>query len=179
MASSDEETDFLEAAARENAGPSTTDSPLFLAIAVVTAAIPIYLYAFIFDLPLTESLPIFFIVTAIAAYILSLAYKSVAQNIRKKLVSQRDGVVTLKSVMQETGTKGEAARSLVKKKKDEIFRDVNRESAAHSIFYNNLLFLGFTVVMGTFIFRSTPTALNYVLSVSLSAALLTVTSTAV
>jgi len=176
MASSDEETELLESFARSNVGPSSQERTFYFFVSLATVCVPIYLYITIFDLNLDDYLPIFLVVSIGSAYIMSLAYRNTAFSLKNRLVNTRDSQVSVRSISQETGTKGDAARNLAQKKRGEIINNSSRESTAFAIFYNNSFFLLSTVVLAFYIFGSTPAPVNYVLSVSLSSALLSLSS---
>jgi len=177
MASSDEETDTVIAAfTKQNTTVNSQEKTLFYVTSFITVLVPIYMFIFIFDVDLWTYLGLFSVVSVGSAVALSYSYQNIASSLKMKLESQREGLITLRSVEQEAKTKGEKPNSLVKKKKEHIAKLTTTESLAFSIFYNNSFFLLATVVLSNYIFGSTPAPINYVLSVSLSSALLSFTS---
>jgi len=164
MASSGDERD--EFADFQNVDRTATKDQqvLYFATALFTVVAPIYLYLNIFDLVLQEQLPVFGIVTAISAFVVNYAYQNVANSLKTKLLNERE-----RHTYSSSGkSKG--------KKRDGLARSTNRESMAFAILYNNVFFYLSTLFLAFVVFRSSPAAYNYVLSVGLSATLLSLSS---
>jgi len=143
---------------------------------LVTVSVPIYLYQTIFYMPLADHLTIFLIVTICSALVLSFAYQNVSHWLNNRLLAIRERDISSVNVSQEPQAKGEKRKSLVQKKKDELLASTAKESMTFSILYNNIFFLLSTTVLAFYVFNSTSTSYNYILSVSLSAALLSISS---
>jgi len=178
MPSSDEDTvdSLLASLAKENVGASPQEKTTFYIFSILTASIPVYLFITIFDLDVWTFLPLFLIVTIGAAFMLSYTYQNMAVSMKKRLISQREPYLTLRSVQQESVSKGERPHALVKRKKEELAKLSSSESVGYAIFYNNVSFLLAIIVFSTFLFKSFPVPINYALSTALSVGLLTLNS---
>jgi len=155
-----EEFVFFEASA--GLRPTKEQRLLYIATALLTTLIPIYLYQTIYDMDLETYAAIFGVVTVFSALIISFAYHNVTYWLKTRLLKERDVLLTKKKVGA---------------KKEQLEVNTVREAMAFAILYNNLFFLLATVSLSFFVFSSTSAPYNYILSVSTAAAFLTFIST--
>eukprot|EP01114_Cavostelium_apophysatum_P001830 TRINITY_DN1159_c0_g1_i1.p1 TRINITY_DN1159_c0_g1~~TRINITY_DN1159_c0_g1_i1.p1 ORF type:complete len:194 (-),score=40.55 TRINITY_DN1159_c0_g1_i1:52-633(-) len=158
-------------------GPDASQKTVYAVSAFLTAAIPVYVFQGIFDLTVTTNFPIFVIITAAAAFGLTYAYNNVNVTLRNKLLADRERTVTINSVASEAISSGQKKRDLVKKKKDQQLKITSKESSSFSVMFNNLLFLLSFIVFAFFFFKNTPSAYNYILSVTAAAGIVSGLST--
>jgi len=180
MPASDDETDALIANyTKENiVTTSAGDKNNFGAVALFTSLIPLYLFfgVFGFDLFSANSLPIAAVVVGGSTATLAYSYINVAARLRTKLYNFREEAITIRSVSVEASSRGEKPQSLVRKKKDQLVKNVTSEANAYAVYYNNSIFLISVIVLSRFILIAAPIPVNYILSVALSAALVTILS---
>jgi len=175
MASEDDLID--EYVAQASKAPKKTERIRYLVVAILTVSVPIYLYLTIFDLPLEgQNLAIYGIVSLLSAFILHFSYHNNAFALKNKLVVQRESSLTSASVADEAQSTGANKKDLLKKKKDEVIAISSTEAQAYSILSNNVLFLLTTIVLAFFVFGSIDSKINYILSVSLAAGLVSFVS---
>ena len=173
MASDDELDQLLQ----QNTTQPTSDQRFtYLATAIATVAVPVYLYQTIFAFPVEEKFLVYAVVSLLSAFILTFAYHNVAYSTKNRLIAARETNITIAKVTAEAQAKGENKKDYVKKKKEEILAVTTKESIAYSILFNNVYFLLSTVFLAFYVFGNYPSAYNYVLSVSLSAGLISFSS---
>ncbi|XP_046821917.1 translocon-associated protein subunit gamma [Vespa crabro] len=156
---------------------STKSSALFYGNALIVSAIPIWLFWRIHMIDLYTNLISFVLVTLISTYTLALAYKNTKFILKHKIAVKREDAVT-----KEMNRKLAEDKKMSKKEKDErILWKKNEvadyEATTFSIFYNNALFLAFVIVSSFYILRAFSPAVNYILSVGATSALLALLST--
>jgi len=156
--------------------PSTTQQTLLPLNAVVTTAVPIYLYWAVFGLSLEQHAVVIGIITVLSAFLLNLAYANFASNSVDRLTHQRQETVTRQAVDAEARAKNVKHDDVIRKRRTEIAARTATETAAYSVVYNNAIFLLATAFLGHYVFRNLPTQYGYILSVLLSAALTTFNS---
>jgi len=153
--------------------PTGEKRNIYFGAAFLVTLMPIYVYYTIFDMSLESYGLIFAVVTLFSASILTFAYHNVAYNVEARLLKLRENVITRSSIQKE---EGRDKPDLVTARKNEQQVITQWEAISFSIVYNNLLFLLSTVVLGCYIFGIAEAPVNYVLSISLSAALSTMIS---
>ncbi|KMQ88864.1 translocon-associated protein subunit gamma-like protein [Lasius niger] len=136
---------------------STKSSALFYGNAFIVSAIPIF--------------------TLASTYALALAYKNTKFILKHKIAVKREDAVT-----KEISRKLAEDKKMSKKEKDErILWKKNEvadyEATTFSIFYNNALFLAFVIVSSFYILKTFTPAVNYILSVGVTSAVLALLST--
>jgi len=132
---------------------------IYLVIAFAITLVPLYLYHSIFGVEVQTHYLLFAVVSFGSALILSIAYHNVAYWLKVRLIS-----------LDETSfTRGQRL-------KEDKEAAITRESVAFSVLYNNVLFLFLYVVMAFFLLKSASGPYNYVLSVSFTAALMSLFS---
>mmetsp|Transcript_22689 Transcript_22689/g.31596 ORF Transcript_22689/g.31596 Transcript_22689/m.31596 type:complete len:170 (-) Transcript_22689:31-540(-) len=137
--------------------PVTGDQKfLYLLVSFFTASLPLYLYRTIFGLG-AENFALFGVVTFFSALILTHAFRNVAISLQRRMNYSR---TALQSLLQ-----GET-----KKKKKEEDTASSREATAFSIMYNSVLFHVVFISLAFYVFRSASGPYNYVASVSLASA---------
>jgi len=155
--------------------PTNDQRVLYVLTAIITVSVPIYLYQTIFDMPLEDFFFVFGVVTLGSAFILTFAYHNVAYSLKGRLSAARENLFSHSKVASEA-PKGEKKKEFVKKRREQQEDFTTKESIAFSILYNNVFFLLSTVVLAFYVFSSASAPYNYVLSVSLSSALLSFVS---
>tara|TARA_R110002050_G_scaffold294302_1_gene451957 strand:+ start:539 stop:1078 length:540 start_codon:yes stop_codon:yes gene_type:complete len=150
---------------------STTEHVIYYIQAIVVAAVPVYLYATVYDMSLDEFKILYGVVTLVATYLLGYSYKNTARNVRVELSQERDHLLTNKVVLQEVGKKGK--KEDLQKQQDAV---TAREAASYSLWTVSAYFLATVLFMSFFIFARATAPYNYALSVSASAALWSVVS---
>ena len=135
----------------------------------LVAAVPVYLYHSVFGLDVVDTAMLYGSVSLLAIIVISLAYHNVTYWLKRRLMNQRDGLVTLNLVAAAEGKKD---KEIVKKHKLAQQVNTTNESIAFSILYNNLMFLASFSVLAFFVFPTVTPPINYVISVVLSAGLL-------
>jgi len=157
--------------------PSTSQQTLLPVNAVLTTAVPIYLYWAVFGLSLEQHAIVVAIITVLSAFLLNMAYANHASGSVDRLTHQRQEAVTRQAVDAEARAKAVKHDDIIRKRRAEIAARTATETAAYSVVYNNAIFLLATAFLSYYVFRNLPTQYGYILSVLLSAALTTVNST--
>ncbi|XP_003705748.1 PREDICTED: translocon-associated protein subunit gamma [Eufriesea mexicana] len=156
---------------------STKSSALFYGNAFIVSAIPIWLFWRIHLIDIYANLISFVLVTLASTYALALAYKNTKFVLKHKIAVKREDAVT-----KEMSRKLAEDKKMSKKEKDErILWKKNEvadyEATTFSIFYNNALFLALVIVSSFYILKTFTPAVNYILSVGATSALLALLST--
>jgi len=152
------------------------NSATFYGNAAIVALLPIWLFYRIQQLDLVSNAILFTAVSAVATYLLAMAYARVQYVTKHKLAQKREQAIN-REVALEFGD-----RKVSRDERDERVlcrkNEVAQFEATHfSIFYNNALFLSLVVFFGFYLFRSLAPGLNYIVSVGGSAGLVAFLST--
>ena len=151
-----------------NSQASGKEKVLFFVNSLFVTAVPISMYVTVFNMDLFENAIFFGIVTLFSAFILQFAYRSSAQYRKSKMISEREHLVTTSVLKNQEGTKKKSKKGEVKSEQERV---TAIEASALSVVLTNLYFF-VSVFVGAFVLFSRATApYNYVLSVSLSAGL--------
>jgi len=145
--------------------------------ALIVSAIPIWLYWRIHMMEPLSSAVIFIIVTAIATYLVAMAYMNTKFVLKHKVAQKVE-----EAVSREVMRKLKDDKNMSKKEKDErILWKKNEvaesEATTFSLFYNNALFLMLVVVGSFMVFKSFAPAYNYVFSTLGAAGIIALFST--
>lgn len=145
--------------------------------ALIVSAIPIWLYWRIHMMEPLSSAVLFVLVTAIATYLVAMAYMNTKFVLKHKVAQKVE-----EAVSREVMRKLQNNKSMSKKEKDErILWKKNEvaesEATTFSLFYNNALFLMLVVVGSFLVFRSLAPAYNYVFSTLGAAGIIALFST--
>lgn len=70
-----------------------------------------------------------------------------------RLITAREGQITIKSVEKEAAASGEKKKNLLNKKREELQKSISTETMTYSIMYNNTFFLLSTVVLSFYVFN--------------------------
>lgn len=156
---------------------STKSSALFYGNALIVSAVPIWLFWRIHLIDVYSSLILFVVVTAIATYLLALAYRNTKFTLKHKIAVKREEAVT-----RDLSKKLSEDKKMSKKEKDErILWKKNEvadfEATTLSIFYNNALFLTVVIIASFYILPSFTPPVNYSISVGVTSGLLALLST--
>lgn len=162
----DRSDDILESIIQSNV-TTPTEQALYLVNGVVTAIVPLYLYTAVFGLSLKDNALWFILGSGIIAYFISKAYENIFRSVYNSLAHQRGLHLTV-SDNQRQQDSANAQKEISK-----------HEAISFSIIYNNLLFFVLLVFFGFFIFANLSSAMNYILTASAAASLVSITSTAV
>jgi len=158
-------------------GPTFGEGFLYFISALVIAGLPIYLYEAIFDLAWNQNTPLFVVVSVFTSFILVLAHYNTAFATRSRLNRSREDIITKASVSIIKNADGKIdKKSLLAEKRKQQAAITNIESVAFSLLYNNVAFLLLIVVLAFYVFRFATAPYNYVLSVSLAAGILSISS---
>jgi len=155
---------------------TTKNSALFYGNAAIVSALPVWLFWRIQQLDLLPNVILYAAVTALATYLMALAYGKVQFVLKHKLAQKREQAIN-REVAQEIGDRKvsrDERDERVLCKKNEV---AQYEATNYSIFYNNALFLSLVVFFGFYLFRSFAPGVNYVISVAGSAAIVAFLST--
>lgn len=166
----DKDDQFLDAIVQANS-ISTKQQIVFYANAFAVAAVPVYLFSEVFDMPLDTFAVLFVAVTAVATYLLSYAYSHATRNHRIELGRTREDLAS--DVVKNAGKK--AKKEDLQRLQDEA---TSAEAAAHSLWTLSAYFLVTVLAMAFFIFARATAPYNYALSVTASAGLWAVVSMA-
>lgn len=145
--------------------------------ALIVSAIPIWLYWRIHMMEPLSSAVLFILVTAIATYLVAMAYMNTKFVLKHKVAQKVEDAVS-----REVMKKLQNNKSMSKKEKDErILWKKNEvaesEATTFSLFYNNALFLMLVVVGSFLVFKSISPAYNYVFSTLGAAGIIALFST--
>lgn len=145
--------------------------------ALIVSAIPIWLYWRIHMMEPLSSAVLFILVTAIATYLVAMAYMNTKFVLKHKVAQKVE-----EAVSREVMRKLQNNKNMSKKEKDErILWKKNEvaesEATTFSLFYNNALFLMLVVVGSFLVFRSIAPAYNYVFSTLGAAGIIALFST--
>merc|ERR1711944_255630 len=158
---------------------TTKSSALFYGNAFIVSAIPVWLFWRIHQMEPqeTSTAALFCVMTLVATYLISLAYKNVKFLLKHKIAQKREEAVT-REVMKKVSDD----KRMSKKEKDErILWKKNEvadyEATTFSIFYNNALFLALIILASFYVLRSFSPTTNYVMSVAGASGLLALFST--
>eukprot|EP01104_Vermistella_antarctica_P001526 TRINITY_DN11593_c0_g1_i1.p1 TRINITY_DN11593_c0_g1~~TRINITY_DN11593_c0_g1_i1.p1 ORF type:complete len:169 (+),score=46.13 TRINITY_DN11593_c0_g1_i1:181-687(+) len=135
--------------------------------ALFIVAAPIYLFVTVFDLDLESNYLLFGLVTVISSAILTLAYHNVLYYKKARLVEARENTVTQSTVLQMEGSR---KKSVVEDAKLAQLTATHNQARAEGIVLVNAIFVGVVFVLSFFAFNTSQPEFNYVLSVSLAAA---------
>lgn len=162
-----DESEFDSALATQNVKKNLSTS-LFLTYsfhAIVTAAVPVYLYYSIFKMSGEEYIPIYSVVTLICAALLGISFHNIYRNIDYRLSSDRSDIISSGLI---SGPKEEKKKLLEEyKKKSQTV--TSNESLSFSVIYNSLFFYALFVLFGFLSFKSFAGIYNYPISTILSA----------
>ncbi|KAK7080078.1 SWI/SNF and RSC complex subunit Ssr3 [Halocaridina rubra] len=145
--------------------------------ALIVSAIPIWLYWRIHMMEPLSSAVIFIVVTAVATYLVAMAYMNTKFVLKHKVAQKVE-----EAVSREVMKKLKDDKNMSKKEKDErILWKKNEvaesEATTFSLFYNNALFLMLVVVGSFMVFKSWAPTSNYVCSTLGAAGIIALFST--
>ncbi|XP_022658651.1 translocon-associated protein subunit gamma-like [Varroa jacobsoni] len=155
---------------------TSKNSALFYGNAIIVSALPIWLFWRIQQLEILPNMILYCAVTALATYLMALAYGKVQLVLKHKLAQKREQAIN-REVAQEIGDRKvsrDERDERVLCKKNEV---AQYEATNFSIFYNNALFLSLVVFFGFYLFRTYPPGFNYIISVAGSAGIVAFLST--
>eukprot|EP01091_Cochliopodium_minus_P006013 TRINITY_DN15899_c0_g1_i1.p1 TRINITY_DN15899_c0_g1~~TRINITY_DN15899_c0_g1_i1.p1 ORF type:complete len:185 (+),score=37.92 TRINITY_DN15899_c0_g1_i1:36-590(+) len=148
----------------------------YYVIALITSIVPIFLFSSIFGISLTSHAPTFGIVTIFTAAIITFAYHNGSYTIKSRIIDERVNSITVNTFKGEISTNKQA---FLDEKRKELAVNTTNESIAFSILFNNLFFLSLLSIFAFFLLPSIGATdiYNYVVSVSASSAIISLTST--
>jgi hypothetical protein len=122
------------------------------------------MYTNIFGLEFDQHFTLFALVTAFSAFVLSIAYQNVATSLKIKLVPQRERFINVSSELKVIANhqffvnpnQGDAKKDELNRKKQQQEEEINTESLAYAVLYNNSLFTGAVWVFSVIVFSSLP-----------------------
>eukprot|EP01113_Clastostelium_recurvatum_P000788 TRINITY_DN1034_c0_g1_i1.p1 TRINITY_DN1034_c0_g1~~TRINITY_DN1034_c0_g1_i1.p1 ORF type:complete len:203 (-),score=50.52 TRINITY_DN1034_c0_g1_i1:56-604(-) len=145
---------------------------LYFANAVIVALIPVYLFYSVFYLEFEPLNAIFYIAgVGASVYAVARSYAEAAFHKKARLLSDRENVITLKSVGNLDGQKV-SKRAVVAAKRQQQLSVTAHESVAFSIIFNNVLYLGAITILAGWLFKSWTPLVNYIGSTAAASALL-------
>eukprot|EP01097_Dermamoeba_algensis_P005935 TRINITY_DN3731_c0_g1_i1.p1 TRINITY_DN3731_c0_g1~~TRINITY_DN3731_c0_g1_i1.p1 ORF type:complete len:198 (-),score=70.09 TRINITY_DN3731_c0_g1_i1:44-571(-) len=158
---------------KEDPRPTAEQRAVYFGSAFLVTLVPLYLFISIFDLSFSGNFVVLFVVTVFSALIMTFAYHNVAHTLKQRL--QQDREASLSNAYK--GGKNKADSQEDRKRALQLQLALTaKESVSFSILYNNVLFLLLVLVFGFFVMGNATPASNYVLTVTLSAASLTLFS---
>lgn len=156
---------------------SKKSNVLFYGNALIVSAIPIWLFVRIHHMDLKQSAIIFAIMTIVSTILMAMAYKNMKFLLKHSISRLRDSAVAkevMKLISENKSMSREEKDERILWKKNEV---ADYEATTFSIFYNNAMFIVMLIVISCFLLSSFAPAVNYALSVGITAGLIALFST--
>eukprot|EP01132_Coremiostelium_polycephalum_P005625 gene5625-7000_t len=149
---------------------SNDQRALYFINALIVSLVPVYLYHAIFFMTFETYIIVYASVTLFSAIVLTFAYNNIYRIKRLKLAATREHSLTKAKTASKT-----KQQLMAKKEVQSVV--TSREAVAHSIMYNNAIFLVSVLAFSYLIFKNLPLVYNYITSVSMAAGLTAFLST--